>query len=135
MVRDVPPLQERLRDNAIVASTCGGTYRAIHAARHGAPIVPSALMTAATWGALSAGFIGLRHLILQERWHEDREAVTGMALGVVGGGYSALAMSPRIAGHMALGCFFGGCGLHYAHRWWLHYRLAWDMGWRVGDGW
>lgn len=135
MVREVAPLMERMRDYGILAGTLGGCLRAIHTARHDVPIILSAIWSSGTCAALAATFIGLRHVILQGRWQEDREMISGLALGVVGGGYAIPWMSTRAAGHVALGCFLGGCVAHYAHRWWLHYRLAWNMGWRIGDGW
>ena len=134
-MREVAPVAERIRDYGGIFGACGASLRAMHAAAHNAPVVLPALLSGATWAGLMASFIGLRHLIMQEGYHEDREGVTGLALGIVSGGYTAVAIHPRLTGRAALFGFAGGCGLHYAHRWWLHYRLAWNMGWRPGDGW
>ncbi|KAL1515757.1 hypothetical protein AB1Y20_002373 [Prymnesium parvum] len=129
---DVAPLSQRMRDHAIVAGSIGAYSQAIHAARHGVPVLHGAFFGGAACATIAASFIGTRHLLLQGQWHEDREGVSGLAASIVGGSF-ALVANPRMVGHAAGYCFLGGCMLHYAHRWWLHYRLAWQMGWRLGD--
>ena len=72
---EVRPLPDRARDYAIVAGVCGGLTGACGAARHGAPVLVGGFHTAMQCGAISAAFIGLRALLLQDRWEEDREGV------------------------------------------------------------
>lgn len=72
---------------------------------------------------MAASFIGLREVLLQGRWNEDREAVSGLAAAVIGG-CSGLRAGPQVAARTAMVAFVGGCALHHAHRWWLYARIV-----------
>ena len=91
----------------------------------------SAFTGAAAAGSLgafyAASFIGLRHLIIQGNWREDREAVSGLAAGMLAGTSRALTDGPRVGALAGMYWFIGGCAAHHAHRYWLYYRLR--QGW------
>jgi hypothetical protein len=120
---DVRPLSVRARDYALVAAALGGTFQATHAARHDAPILISAARTSFIFGAAAASFIGLRHAMLKGQWEDDREGISGMAAGIVGGTIATLGWGPRFGSTAGAGCLVAGAALHYVHRWWLHGRL------------
>ena len=124
---EVRPLPDRARDYAVAAGVCGGLAGACGAARHGAPVLVGGFHTAMQCGAISAAFIGLRALLLQDRWEEDREGVSGLAAGIIGGGTTALRHGSRAGIIVGAGSFAAGASLHYLHRWWLHTRVAWNM--------
>ena len=123
----VRPVIERVRDYAIVGGVTGGIYGACVAARHEAPIL---LATACTGGGvafLAGSFIGLRHALIQGRWEEDNELVSGVTAGALGFVTVSLMSNPRAGARAAALCTLGGSVLHYAHRWWLHARVV--KGW------
>ena len=121
------PVIERVTDYALVTGVAGGVVGACVAARHDAPLLSSACTVGGGGAALVAGFIGLRHALLQDQWEKDNEAVSGLSAAVLGATTGTFLSGPRAGTNAALVCFVGGSALHYAHRWWLHVRLR--------DGW
>ena len=101
----VAPISARLRDYALLSGACGGAVGACSAASFDTPIAYGFCWVGATWAAAAAAFVGVRHALLQDRWEDDREGVSGVALQGAGAGF-------------ALG-FIG----HFAHRLWLRRRL------------
>ena len=123
----VGPVLERARDFAIAAGGPGSVIGACVAARHEASILTGVVALGGGTAALAAAFIGLRHALLQDRWEQDSEVVSAFAAGALGG-TTGLAFSTPTAGvRVGILSFVGGGMLHYAHRWWLHFRLK--------DGW
>ena len=123
-----PPVRDivvRLRDNAIVASSCGAFLGACMATRQHASAFSGMMYGGAAGAALATSFIGLRHGLIQGRWEEDREVVSGLSAATIGAVATALRpnSSPPAIARSGLNWFLGGCALHYAHRWWLYYRL------------
>lgn len=122
----VRPLVERARDASIATGGSGAFAGACIWAYKGR----SALLGAAVWGsslaALGGAFVGLRYAIIGGDFRQDKEVVTGLAMGMLASGTIAPTVSPR-AGAFAGGAgFVGGCLMHYAHRYWLHFR--WSRG-------
>ena len=116
-------MQERARDYAIVAAASGGALAAINAGYHGAPVLMNGIKAAALYGAGAASFIGLRHLMLDGRWHEDREGISGLAACLVGGMFGTLRGGVAQGKRSGAAGLLVGCAGHYVHRWWLHARL------------
>jgi hypothetical protein len=123
----VRPVLERVRDYAIVAGGSGGLLGACLAARHGASMFVSIGLFGGSTAAAASGFIGLRYALLQDRWEEDVEAVSGLAAGAIGGIAGGFAGGARGAARTGMVCFFAGGALHFAHRWWLHWRLSREL--------
>ena len=121
----VRPLRERVRDYTIFAGTLGGVFGACRGAQRNLPsvaIVGQAVWVGGHWAAATGGFIGVRELLLQGRWEEDREGVSGVAAAAVGSGMALLHSGPRMAGRAGVASFVCGCSAHYLHRWWLRAR-------------
>ena len=121
----VRPLRERLRDYTIFSGTAGGVFGACKGAQRNLPavaIIGQAAWVGGHWAAATGGFIGIRELLLQGRWEEDREGVSGIAAAAVGSGMALVHSGPRMAGRAGVGCFVFGCAAHYLHRWWLRAR-------------
>ena len=69
------------------------------------------------WAVASSCFLGVRALLIQDDWANDREGVSGMAAAIVGGSFAGLHAGRRAALPVSAGCFAAGFTLHYAHRW------------------
>jgi hypothetical protein len=113
-----------MRDYALVAGSAGSILGATTAAAQGGGLLHGAAWVGGHWALATSVFIGVRHLIIRDNWHEDREAVSGLAAATVCAGAVALRNTNRrmIAPAGAVG-FLGGFALHYLHRWWLRARL------------
>ena len=82
-VPPVRPFQERWRDTALFAGAWGSLAGACAwTSQHGSAF-GGALMGGGGAAAIAATFIGVRQLMLQDRWDEDREAVSGLAAGSI----------------------------------------------------
>ena len=125
---DVRPLPDRARDCALAAGGVGAVWGATVAAAEGGAIPHGAAWVGSRWAAAAAAFIGLRHLILQGDWRNDREAVSAVAAAAVGGGAAALQRAWRRLRIVSAVSFVTGFGGHYLHRWWLRARLDWIEG-------
>ena len=124
--REAPPVRpvlERIRDYAIVTGTSGGIVGACMAARHEAPLLGSALALGSGFAATATAFLALRHALIQDRWEQDHEVVSGLSAGATGGIAGTALFGPRVGSRVALLSSLAGCTLHYGHRWWLHERL------------
>ena len=121
------PVIDRARDYALLTGAAGSIIGACVAARHDAPMLSSVITVGGGGAALAAGFIGLRHALLQDQWEKDNEAVSGLSAAALGATTATFLAGPRAGTNAAFVCFVGGGVLHYAHRWWLHVRLR--------DGW
>ena len=120
----VRPLAERARDYAIVSGASGAFIGACVATRQHISAFRGALFVGSCSAALACTFIGLRHAILMGDFTQDREAVSGLAAGVMAFATRFVIAGPQ-AGAVAGGMFFvGGCAAHHAHRWWLLWRLT-----------
>lgn len=117
------PFAERVRDYSAIAAYLGGTYGAATAAKHGAPLLGGAVWIGGHWVLVTGSFLGIRELLIQDRWERDREGVSGLAAAIIGGGVAAAHLGRRAAAPVSAGCFVGGCALHYAHRWFLRFRM------------
>ena len=123
----VRPLSERARDVAGACGACGALTGACLAAQSETLILGGALYGGTGAAALGGSFVALRHGLLQGRWEQDREGVSGLAAGVIGLILGTARGGRRVGAQLGIVTFFGGCGLHYAHRWWLHWRLTGDI--------
>lgn len=122
----IRPLHERVRDYALVSGGGGAVVGATLAAARGGQLLHGATWVGGYWALAASVFVSLRHAILQERWQEDREAVSGIAAATVGAGATTLSGAQRrTVAQTAFLCFLGGFTLHYFHRWWLRARLDW----------
>ena len=121
------PVIDRARDYALLTGAAGSIIGACVAARHDAPMLSSVITVGGGGAALAAGFIGLRHALLQDQWEKDNEAVSGLSAAALGATTATFLAGPRAGTNAAFVCFVGAGVLHYAHRWWLHVRLR--------DGW
>jgi len=114
-------------DWALVAGAAGGLYGATVAALHGGELFRSTLYVGAHWAGAASGFIGVRHLLLQDNWHNDREAISAMSATIVATASLALKGDQRVIQRFLkptiLASLFGGFVGHYFHRWWLRQRL------------
>ena len=90
----VAPVSARLRDYALLSGACGGAVGACSAASFDTPIAYGFCWVGATWAAAAAAFVGVRHALLQDRWEDDREGVSGVAGAVVGGAGAPLPGRP-----------------------------------------
>lgn len=120
----VRPVVERVRDYAILYGAVGGLVGACVSARHEVPMLRYTLAVGGVSGTLAGMFIGLRHALLQDRWEQDSEVVSGFTAGALGMVTMTLLSGPQAGARAGVTCFIGGGLLHYAHRWWLHARLA-----------
>ena len=120
----VRPVVERVRDYAILSGAVGGLVGACVSARHDVPMLRYSLAIGGVSGTLAGMFIGLRHALLQDRWEQDSEAISGFTAGALGMVTMTLLSGPQAGARAGVACFIGGGFLHYAHRWWLHARLA-----------
>ena len=126
----VRPLSERVRDTAIVTGAVGGMFGACVAAykhSHIGPVLGGTAMAGATSAALGSAFIGLRHALIQGDFRKDSEVVTGLSMGLIALTTRLVSAGPRPAAFSGGAFFAGGCALHHAHRYWLHYRLTHDV--------
>ena len=120
----VRPLPERARDSAIFAGGIGAFAGACFSTlRHSSAFWGMALAGSGA-AAFAAGFVGLRHLIVAGDFRQDSEVVSGMALGTLGMGIRTLAAGRQAGAYAGATWFVGGCVLHHAHRYWLHWRLT-----------
>ena len=119
----VAPVSARLRDYALLSGACGGAVGACSAASFDTPIAYGFCWVGATWAAAAAAFVGVRHALLQDRWEEDREGVSGVAGAVVGGAGAAVRLGRGVALQGAGAGFALGFVGHFAHRLWLRRRL------------
>jgi hypothetical protein len=93
----VAPVSARLRDYALLSGACGGAVGACSAASFDTPIAYGFCWVGATWAAAAAAFVGVRHALLQDRWEDDREGVSGVAGAVVGGAGAAVRLGRGVA--------------------------------------
>ena len=120
----VRPLPERARDSAIFAGGIGGFAGAcVSTLRHSSAFMGMAL-GATSSAAFAVGFVSLRHLIVGGDFRQDQEIVSGMALGTLGMGIRTMAAGRQAGAFAGATWFAAGCTLHYAHRYWLNWRLA-----------
>lgn len=122
----VRPWRDRVRDTAIVAGVGGSVSGAVLVYGESASVavmLRGALWAGGHWAIAAAAFVGLRQAMLQDRWQEDREVVSGSAAAFVGAAVGAARGGPRAMGQSALAGFFGGCALHWLHRHWLRHQL------------
>ena len=119
----VAPVSARLRDYALLSGACGGAVGACSAASFDTPIAYGFCWVGATWAAAAAAFVGVRHALLQDRWEDDREGVSGVAGAVVGGAGAAVRLGRGVALQGAGAGFALGFIGHFAHRLWLRRRL------------
>lgn len=118
------PVVERVCDYAALTGSMGGLVGACVAARHEVPILRYMLTVGGGSALLAGSFIGLRHTLLQGRWEQDSEAVSGFTAGTLGLFTVTLLSGAQAGARAGVACAVGGGALHYAHRWWLHARLA-----------
>ena len=111
------PLSERVLDYGIISGMCGGTYGAMSAARHGSSVLLGTLWIGGHWVFASSCFLGVRTLLIQDNWANDREGVSGIAAAITGGCFAGLHAGRRAVPRACAGCFVGGFAMHYAHRW------------------
>ena len=111
------PLMERVRDYGAISGGCGAVYGAMAAARQGVPMLGATVWIGGHWAVASSCFLGVRALLIQDDWANDREGVSGMAAAIVGGSFAGLHAGRRAALPVSAGCFAAGFTLHYAHRW------------------
>jgi hypothetical protein len=123
----IRPLQDRARDYGILVGGGGSIIGACLSTHQHASAFVGALYGASVGGVLAASFIGLRHALLQGRFEDDREAVSGLAAGTIALTVRTVTAGPRSGAIAGTTWFVGGCVLHHAHRWWLHHRLV--KGW------
>ena len=121
------PVMERVRDYAIVVGTSGSLFGACVAARHNVPVLGAAVTVGTGAAASAAAFVGLRHALIQDKWEQDVEAISGFAAGAVGFMIGLATGSARAGARLGMASFFVGGISHFAHRWWLHVRL--QQGW------
>lgn len=123
----VRPLFDRCRDYAAVCGTSGAVAGACLATKQHASAFGGALYVGIYTAGLTAGFIGMRHALVQGQWEQDKEAVSGLAAGSLAMAVRTLEAGPR-SGCLAGGFFFfTGCIGHHIHRYWLQLRL--QKGW------
>lgn len=111
------PLSERVLDYGIISGMFGGTYGAMSAARQGSSLLLGTLWVGGHWVVATSCFLGVRTLLIQDDWANDREGVSGMAAAITGAGIAGLHAGPRAVPRACAGCFVGGFVMHYAHRW------------------
>ena len=122
--REARPLAERARDYAIVVGGSGAFAGACATTVHHGSAFRGAAFVGVPAATIAASFIGLRHLLLQGQFENDKEAVSGLAAGILGLGLGTLRAGPQVGATAGFGAFCAGCVLHHAHRWWLHARLV-----------
>ena len=111
------PLSERVLDYGILSGFCGGTYGAMSAARRGSSVLLGTLWIGGHWVLASSCFLGVRALLIQDNWANDREGVSGMAAAITGSFFAGMHAGPRAVPRACAGCFVGGFAMHWAHRW------------------
>eukprot|EP00322_Chrysochromulina_rotalis_P031136 CAMPEP_0115841098 /NCGR_PEP_ID=MMETSP0287-20121206/7115_1 /TAXON_ID=412157 /ORGANISM="Chrysochromulina rotalis, Strain UIO044" /LENGTH=136 /DNA_ID=CAMNT_0003294737 /DNA_START=52 /DNA_END=459 /DNA_ORIENTATION=+ len=119
----VRPVADRVRDYAIICGTAGGLFGACIAARHEAPLLRYVTTVGGGTAFLGGSFIGLREALLQGRWEQDSEAISGFTAGALGMLSISFVSGPRAGVRAGILCALMGSAGHYAHRWWLHTRL------------
>ena len=124
----VRPLGARARDYALVCGAAGCVAGAAQRAAYELPVLAGGVRVGVHWACAAAAFVGLRHVLTRGEWREDREVVSGIAASAVGAGSALMRGQPRQAPHLAIGGFFGASAAHFAHRWWLRYRIAREGG-------
>lgn len=104
-------------DYGVLSAMCGATYGGMTAARHGSSVLVGSLWIGGHWVLASSCFLGVRALLVQDNWANDREGVSGIAAAITGGGFAGLHAGRQAALRVSAGCFVGGFTMHYMHRW------------------